>query len=196
MIVNGNYLKHPEQVSGVLDEFLHTRGIKIDRENESNNIITGIHYMNVLQKIKEKTDLKSEHQKDLEYLQLLFPLYGLKDILKKVHKSEEVTDKELETVAAFVDAFCTVSLHSAIVGPIVAAIAQKCNQHSHTKTCRKYQTTCRFNMPKLPSNKTIIARPYKEDENNLKAKHAEVIKKVKEVLKDKEAISVGLKTVI
>ena len=43
-------------------------------------------------------------------------------------------------------------------------------------------------MPKLPSYKTIIAKPYKEDDNNLKAKHLEIIKKIKEVLNDKEAI--------
>ena len=35
--------------------------------------------------------------------------------------------------------------------------------HHHTKTCRKYDTTCRFNYPKWPSLRTIIAKPIADD---------------------------------
>ena len=55
--------------------------------------------------------------------------------------------------------FSTVTLHPAIVGSIVAEIARKVNQHHHTHTCKKYQTKCRFKMPKLPSYRTLIGRP-------------------------------------
>ena len=70
-----------------------------------------------------------------------------------------VTNEDLLTVVKFVDTFSTVSLHPAIVGPIVKAIAEVVNQHRHTKTCRKYKPPCRFKFPKLLSYKTLIATP-------------------------------------
>ena len=71
----------------------------------------------------------------------------------------EVSEDDMNIVVTFVDSFSTVSLHPAVVGPIVAKIAEKVNKHQHTKTCRKYNTKCHFNMPKLPSYKTLIAKP-------------------------------------
>ena len=126
-------------------------------------------------------------------LKLLYPLHGLKDSLKKLNKKEEVTDDELAIVVNFVDFFSTVSLHPAIVGPLVSEIAKVVNQHRHTKTCRKYQTVCRFKFPKLPSYKTIIARPPSKDMTDQEKKSMEieyeaVIKKVKEVLENKETV--------
>ena len=79
------------------------------------------------------------------------------DILKKLNNSEEVTVDELATVVKLIDAFSRVSLHPAIVGPVVAEIAKSFNQHHHTKTCRKYQIVCRFKFPKLTSYYTLIA---------------------------------------
>ena len=58
-----------------------------------------------------------------------------------------------------VDEFTTVSLHGNTVGHDVARIAEEVNVHHHTKTCRKYNETCRFNYPRFPSHKTIIAQP-------------------------------------
>ena len=101
------------------------------------------------------------NKKEFEFLndlKLLYPLFGLKSSLRKLQKKEEITDQDLEPLIAFVDCFTTVSLHPAIVGPIVAKIAREVNQHGHTKTCRKYITVCRFKFPKLPSYQTIIAR--------------------------------------
>ena len=77
----------------------------------------------------------------------------------------------------------------ALVGSEVATIAEKVNQHRHTKTCKKYQTICRFKFPKLPSYVTIIARPPNksitdEEKKSLEAKYDATIKKVKEVLED------------
>ena len=37
------------------------------------------------------------------------------------------------------------------------------NIHKHTKSCRKGKTNCRFNFPRLPSEKTFIAKPPPED---------------------------------
>ena len=87
-----------------------------------------------------------------------------------------------------------VSLHPAIVGSIVAEIARKVNQHHHTKTCRKYKTVCRFKMPKLPSKKTIIAKPLQQvlsdlEKKAIEAKHAAVTNKVRAILENKEEMA-------
>ena len=140
---------------------------------------------------KEETGLNEKEMNDLYDLKLLYPLYGLKNALQKLHKNEEPTEEEVATVVKFVDTFSTVSLHPAIVGHIVSDIAKKVNQHHHTKTCRKYNTVCRFKMPKLPSKETIIARPPGQNMTDNKkkiteTKHATVIMKVREVLNNKE----------
>ena len=124
---------------------------------------------------------------------LIFPFYGLQDILKNLQRNEQATIEELEKIAFFVNSFSTVSLHPAIVGEVVAQIARHVNQHHHTRTCRKYKTTCRFKMPKLPSYETIIASPPDKDmdedeKKKLCNKYETLIKKVKLVLEDDEFI--------
>ena len=143
--------------------------------------------------LKAERTLEDTEQDMLVQLKQLFPLYGLKDSLKRLHKSDNVTDEDLAIIVAFVDTFTTVSLHPAVVGPIVAAIAEKVNQHRHTKTCRKYQTVCRFNMPKLPSYETIVARPMPKDisdkaKKKLQEEQRVIFKKVREVLDNKEVM--------
>ena len=113
--------------------------------------------------------------------------------LKKLHKGEEVTSEDMSIIVTFVDTFSTVSLHPALIGSAVASIASKVNQHRHTKTCRKYSTHCRFNFPKLPSYNTIIAKPpgkstLIQEVKKIQAVHNTVIKKVREVLQDKEVM--------
>ena len=141
--------------------------------------------------------LNETHKKHLEQLYQIFPLYGLKTVLTKLQKNEHVTDEELDIVVLFVDFFCTVSLHPALVGSIVAAIAEKVNQHCHTHTCKKYKTICRFKMPKLPSYETLIARPpdknlSDKEKNKMEEKNAEIFKKVRDVLDDKESMKMIL----
>ena len=154
---------------------------------------------------KEPSELNEMETQQLYDLKLIYPLYGLKTALHKLHKGMEPTQDEMDIVARFVDSFSSVSLHPAIVGPIVAGIAEKVNKHQHTKTCRKYNTVCRFNMPKLPSFQTLIAKPLKNNtaeapektaavKKAVETKHSAVIKIVKEVLNDKEAIHEILNT--
>jgi hypothetical protein len=146
-----------------------------------------------LEQINCKATLKKNHQEDLKTLREMFPLYGLKNVLDKLHKNEEVTDEEMDKVVIFVDSFSTVSLHPAIVGSIVAEIVKRVNQHHHTQTCRKYKTICRFNMPKLPSYETLIARPpsgnlSEEVKQSLREKYDAIIKDVRKVLDDEEVM--------
>ena len=95
-------------------------------------------------------------------------------------------------LARFIDEFTTVSIHDNTVGKKVAEIAQEVNKHHHTKTCRKYDATCRFKYPRYPSPKTMIVTPCNESSAKLRdeklAKYREVLNKVKTVLDDEEAI--------
>ena len=111
--------------------------------------------------------------------------------------NEDITMEDISRVTRFVDTFSTVSLHPAIVGSLVSAIAKQVNQHHHTKTCRKYKTICRFKFPKLPSYKTLITRPISkslsdEESSFLKKKYEKIIKKVKEALEDKDLVNLIL----
>ena len=132
----------------------------------------------------QEEELNNREACVLNDLQKIYPLYGLKKSLKMLNTNEEdVTMEDISIVTRFVDAFSTVSLHPAIVGSLVSAIAKKVNQHHHTKTCKKYKTICRFKFPKLPSYKTIITLPMNKNLNDeeasfLKKKYEKMIKKV------------------
>ena len=187
-----SHLKDPVDVLESLNEFMLSRGIPADPSNTNKNHIT-LQYLKNLTALQGKIELNENYKKLLSNLKYIYPLYGLRSSLRKLHKGEHITDDELETVIFFIDTFSTVSLHPSIVGPVVAAIAQKVNQHWHTKTCRKYQTICRFNFPKLPSYKTIIARPptnslNEQEKKSLEAKYSAITKRVKEVLEDKDVV--------
>jgi hypothetical protein len=72
----------------------------------------------------------------------------------------------------------------------VAKSVLEVNVHHHTKTCRKYNTDCRFCFPRLPSNHFIIAQEIEKDDNDEERNalmHAvrEFLSMVKEVLPDK-----------
>ena len=185
-----HHLKDSSDVLPSLDQFLTTR----EMETEASSRLKKNHLtLRYLKKLSKKSELTKREHELLKDLKPLYPLYGLKDILRKLNNGEEVTDEELATVVAFVDAFSTVSLHPAIVGSVVAGIAEKVNQHHHTNTCRKYQTVCRFKFPKLPSYTTIIARPpdkdiSTEEKKALKEKHDVILKRVKQVLDDDDVM--------
>lgn len=192
-----HYLKDPEAVARSLDQFMEDRGyitnkkkskLKRNKKQEKKNIS-----LELLQNLRKKPDRSPDEENLLNDLNRLYPLFGLKEALRRIQKSEPVTEADFSVVVAFVDTFTTVSLHPAIVGEIVAAIAKDVNQHRHTKTCRKYNTVCRFNFPKLPSFRTLIARPSAKtlsdkEKRNLEAKHAKVMEKVQEILSDKERL--------
>ena len=73
----------------------------------------------------------------------------------------------------------------------VVNIVKECYIHSHTKSCRKYHTECRFRFAKFPMWKTILTRPMKTSEDSdkdLTQKYKEILKKVKDLIDDKDVI--------
>ncbi len=55
------------------------------------------------------------------------------------------------------------------------------NVHNHTKTCRKYETKCRFDFPRYPSNFTIISQ---EMPCEVKKVEEETLKGIDYILKE------------
>ena len=105
-----HHLKHPSQVKQSLDLILINLGLepkssrhiatKILNKNPSKSNVTNrrhklLCYLEVLQKIRKITELSNKHKEDLDYLRSLFPLFGLKTILGKIHKNELVTKEEI-----------------------------------------------------------------------------------------------------
>ena len=180
-----HHLKDPLSLWTSLDKFLTMRGIETDIPIKNKKHLT-FRYMKKLSKKLEPTEMEQKLLKDLK---MIYPLFGLKSILEKLNNGQEVTEDEMTVIVTFVDTFSTVSLHPAIVGQVVAEIAVIVNQHHHTKTCRKYQTVCRFKFPKMPSYTTIISRPpdkniSADDKKSLEERHAGILKKVQKVLDD------------
>jgi hypothetical protein len=68
-------------------------------------------------------------------------------------------------------------------------IVEEVQFHHHTKSCRKYNNNCRFNYPRYPSKKTIIAKPFPDtmdqDEKQKKLETQRgILKRVKDILEN------------
>ena len=188
-------MKESSDVTVLLNEFLLSRELGTDGVNTKRNKHRSFRYLKKLQRKRETQNLNAREQKILKELEQIYPLCGLKSALKKLNNAEDdVTDQDLAIVIRFVDIFSSVSLHPSNVGSRVAEIAKEVNKHKHTKTCRKYLTICRFKFPKLPSYKTVIARPPNkslslEDKKILEDKYDALLNKVKECLNNKDEIN-------
>ena len=110
----------------------------------------------------------------------------LKTTFKKIRLDKSLNNEEIIELERFADTFVTCSNKS----PLTDEIVNKVNTHHHTKSCRKYNTTCRFNFPKYPTRKTIISIPARvtyqiEEERQEKIRiTTQILKKVKLILED------------
>ena len=117
----------------------------------------------------------------------------MRQAFTRLRKNIKLDDYDRRALTRFIDEFTTVSIHENTVGRVVAKIAQEVNKHHHTKTCRKHDTTCRFNYPRFPAPYTMIVEPCdantSEEREELLVKYRAVLKKVKEVLEDVDVIN-------
>ena len=63
-------------------------------------------------------------------------------------------------------------------------IVQEVQKHGHTDSCLKRSNSCRYNIPKLPSKQTIMARPFSQmsdDEKKLILEHGKNIDVIQEL---------------
>ena len=80
-----------------------------------------------------------------------------KESLKKYMIDDNGCEFNLEKVPELIDNFISCSTN----GPNekLNKIVKEVQVHHHTKTCRKKNNSCRFNYPKPPSDRTIVAIP-------------------------------------
>ncbi|VDI00589.1 Hypothetical predicted protein [Mytilus galloprovincialis] len=83
-----------------------------------------------------------------------------------IEDAPKFNEDEDDTVTEFVDKYITCKLPLETEDSELKDIVTTVQQHSktHSKSCRKKGTVCRFNFPRPPSEKTFISRPPKDDE--------------------------------
>ena len=146
-----------------------------------------------LQRLQNGKLKSSEQIPDSSEKEVYKPFESITSAFKNIKNGQGIDLQEKEALTNFVDEFTTVSTNIHTVGEQVSKIVLDVNKHNHTKACRKYDTSCRFNFPRYPSIRTIIAEPIadltdQEKKEKLKAQ-TEILKKVGEVLNDEELIN-------
>ena len=113
---------------------------------------------------------------------------NIKEALKKIKHEKSISEEEKESITKFADLFISCSLKD----PKTVEIVKLVNMHHHTMTCNKYGCDCRFYFPRFPSLKTIIAEPVhmkepsSDKQNVLLLESKKILRKVKDILEDKE----------
>ena len=80
----------------------------------------------------------------------------IQSAMNLIKAGEKLSSTQIDALAQFADLFVKVTLKD----PSTSGIVREVNLHHHTaKACRKYGTECRFNFPKFPTYRTIIAVP-------------------------------------
>ena len=113
-------------------------------------------------------------------------IFWLSEDLVKPYKNDNNEFNDLET-PELVDKWISVSLDTE--DEELDQLVREVNMHKHTDSCQKMKSKCRFNFPKLPRNKTIIAGPLssdmsEEDKNKELAEAKDMLEIVKDQLKE------------
>ena len=103
----------------------------------------------------DQKNLKVATEMEVHDKEIYKPLRGLKEVFQKLRNEDDLVTEDLICLENFIDGFTTVSLNPNIVGEDVAKLVTEVNVHHHTKTCRKYDSSCRFNYPRFPTPNTI-----------------------------------------
>ena len=122
----------------------------------------------------------------------------LTDAFKKLRENVPLDDCEIKELEYYVDKFVTCSLNpdklkqmGCTDGVTLATLAEEVQQHRHTRTCHKYDNTCRFHKPTFPVMKTTIfgstCKCCSNSETQRKGNPL-ILTRVKELLDDKETI--------
>ena len=104
------------------------------------------------------------------------------DIIEEVMDGNEFDD---EKVVLLIDKWVTCSLDTGDAN--LDKLVSEVNIHGHTSSCRKQNKSCRFNFPRFPCKRTLIASPLSsdltDDEKEKKLSESkEILDKVKEKL--------------
>ena len=154
-----------------------------------------------------KIDLRRLLQKTLDHpittdsIVSQFPLFGITSAFKTFQTLEKLCEHEEKAIINFADKFTSCTLNRAKLETMTEAeiLKKKCDElldiinsvniHSHTQTCKKYLTICRFNFAKFPVWKTLVSHPYSLISPELRVKYKLLLNKVKDIIEDKNIIA-------
>ena len=140
---------------------------------------------------------------DTDMLLSKFPLFGITSAFKKFQTREQLLPFEEQAIINFANRFTTCTLNAASIermtcdqnlkkrGSEVVDIVRCVNIHNHTRTCKKYDTICRFGFGKFPIWKTLISKPSllpESEKQEMLAKYTKILKDVRKILDDEEAL--------
>ena len=158
-----------------------------------------------LEDVLSKLFIKNDETKknDIDTLLSRFPLYGISSAFKKFQTHEPLLPYEETAIINFANKYTTCTLNPASIAARtddqtlkdksseVVDICKCVNKHSHTKTCRKYETICRFNFAKFPIWRTLISKPPQlpvaEKEKKM-TEYKKILNNVKAILEEDELI--------
>ena len=132
-----------------------------------------------------------------------FLMFGIQRAFKKFQTKEELLAHEENAIIEFANRYttCTLNVDSIKMkiddsvkhmADEIAKIVTECNWHRHTKSCKKYDTICRFGIPKFPSTKTILTKPKSQITDDMNEKYMKVLKAVKEQLCNEDVVNMIL----
>ena len=98
-----------------------------------------------------------------------------KKFLEQYMKEDEF-DYDLDKLPELIDQFVTCEIPE---DTFIKKLVEELQSHSHSKTCKKKGSFCRFDYPKLPSNRTLIARPKDKDDNDESSMSLSKVKEIK-----------------
>ena len=199
LISSGNKMEVKQELRSLLEEYF-VKGTVFKEEDAQK--LYGIYKDNFEEDVS-KTAIDEHSDQFVDDFLRQFPLFGLSKAFKKFQTKEDLLDHEERAIITFANKFTTCTLNEAVIASKtedkelknkaadVVEIVRVCYVHSHTKSCRKYHTQCRFGFAKFPMWRTILTRPLKdtgESGKMLKKKYDEILTKVKEIISDKEVI--------
>ena len=148
------------------------------------------HYHGTLWVDLPKLEMVREVNGELQNSKEKGPMHGIVKAFKKLKNTEKLDKNDTNCLVKFIDSFITVSTCEALVGKDVARAVKEVNQHRHSKTCRKYGGTCRFDYPKPPAPFTMIVQPLVDSDSKRRQKKltdsSRIIANVMTVLDDED----------
>ena len=115
--------------------------------------------------------MANEHVEQFSY-RIEFQVRGLphlhgvfwlnKSWLEDCLNGNEFDDAPVKLIGHFINQWISCSLDTGDKN--LNDLVKKVNVHKQTKSCQRGNKICRFDFPKLPSNRTLIAKPLPEEE--------------------------------
>ena len=123
----------------------------------------------------------------------------LTSAFRKLRDNQPMNIFEKVDIERFVDKFVTCSLNPDKLGKVatdgymLAKLAKDVQTHRHTRTCHKYDNSCRFHKPSFPMKETtlfesMINSVESDKQGNDSGANPKVLEKVKDLLDDNDLI--------